>query len=901
MHPPERQVAHPLAKLSLWLGLLVGLIGVATGYSQRTQPAGAPVSGKPSQASSVAQFHQKVEPILKDACYDCHGNGESRANIAFDTLTNASQILNNPELWLKVLKNTRAGLMPPPKKHPRLPPDQQAVLDQWIEFAAFGVDPQNLDPGRVTVRRLNRTEYRNSLRDLLGIDFPVETALPPDDVGYGFDNIGDVLSISPMRMEKFIEAAMAAVEMGVPMDTVVIPSQFNMPKEYVTTNGQTAEHLSFYQARTVSHRYQAKVAGDYRLIISSKVDGEAVHDPQLVRVTGTSDGKEFFRVDHHWSDAEYFTDERVIHWEPGEHEVSFSTEPLLDLQPLPTKMEFQLLYLRLEGPLDRKDWEHPPGYQRFYTRDVPPTNPAERRAYAREVLGKFVPKAFRRPVSDDELNRLVALAEKNYSLPGVPFEKGIAQAMVAALASPQFLFHMEKAEPLARGQAYAKIDEYTLAARLSFALWSSIPDDELTQAAARGELRKNFQAQVKRMLADPKAQAFGENFPGQWLQSRGVLDIPINSLEVMAREASPAPAASSTNATAATPVVQPAPAVVAAATPAAAPTPVLAVGGNTPAATPAALAPSAGNNAVPFRAGRGGGRIRGAAVVSNGTSLTPEIRAAMKQEVEACFNHIVREDRSVLELLQSDYTFVNDALAPVYGITNITGPEMREVKLPPDNPRGGVLTMGAILTVTSNPTRTSPVKRGKWILQNILGQPPAPPPPNIPALEDTQAKITGHQPTQRELLAIHRENPLCASCHSRMDPLGFAMENFNAFGRARSKEYGQPIDPSGELATGEKFADARDLKSSLVEKHRIEFYRTITEKLLTYVLGRGVEYYDMPTVDGIAARLDKEDGRFSALLMGVLESAPFQERRATPHAVALETTTASTTPKTSLK
>ena len=267
----------------------------------------------------------------------------------------------------------------------------------------------------------------------------------------------------------------------------------------------------------------------------------------------------------------------------------------------------------------------------------------------------------------------------------------------------------------------------------------------------------------------------------------------------------------------------------------------------------------------------------------------------MKQEVEAYFTHIVREDRSVLEMVQSDYTFVNEALAPVYGITNITGPKMREVKLPPDNPRGGVLTMGAVLTVTSNPTRTSPVKRGKWILQNILGQPPAPPPPNIPALEDAQAKITDHQPTQRELLSMHRADPLCASCHARMDPIGFAMENFNAFGRVRTLEFGQPIESSGELITGEKFAGVRELKQVLVEKHRLEFYRTMTEKLLTYVLGRGVEYYDVPTVDGIVERLGKEDGRFSALLFGVLESASFQQRRATPNAVTPEATIAPTT------
>jgi hypothetical protein len=255
----------------------------------------------------------------------------------------------------------------------------------------------------------------------------------------------------------------------------------------------------------------------------------------------------------------------------------------------------------------------------------------------------------------------------------------------------------------------------------------------------------------------------------------------------------------------------------------------------------------------------------------------------MKHEVEAYFDHVVREDRSVLELLQSNYTFVNDQLAAVYGITNVTGAEMRRVELPPGHVRGGVLTMGGVLAVTSNPTRTSPVKRGKWVLENILGSPPAPPPPNVPSLEDTQAKAEIKAATQREVLALHRADPKCASCHSRMDPPGLAMEGFNAFGRVRTHESGQKIDPSGELATGEKFSGVGDLKKALVEKHRMEFYRTLTEKLMTYILGRGVEYYDVPTVDAIAAKLDQDNGRFSTLLFGVLESAQFQQRRTAPN------------------
>jgi hypothetical protein len=406
-----------------------------------------------------------------------------------------------------------------------------------------------------------------------------------------------------------------------------------------------------------------------------------------------------------------------------------------------------------------------------------------------------------------------------------------------------------------------------------------MPDDELTQLAARGELRKNYRAQIQRMLADPKSRAFSENFASQWLQTRAVLDIAINSAAVMASET--APAAPEGAAPASVAAVVPAPAANA---PAASTNISLASAADLTEGSRGAGRGARGGLGRGGFGGRGGafGRGRGRRAPA-GTELTPEIRAAMKQEAEAYFDYVVREDRSVLEFLQSNYTFVNDQLAPVYGIPDITGTEMRRVELPPDSIRGGVLTMGSVLTVTSNPNRTSPVKRGKWVLENILGAPPAPPPPDVPALEDAQSKLDSKAPTQRELLAQHRADPNCASCHSRMDPPGLALENFNAFGRVRTNELGNAIDPSGELATGEKISGVRDLKQALVENHRIEFYRTLTEKLLTYILGRGVEYYDVPTVDAIVERVDKDNGRFSTLLFGVLESTPFQQRRLTPN------------------
>ena len=800
-----------------------------------------PMRAATPDAAALAAFEQTVSPILRARCYDCHGDGSKKGGVAFDELTAKEHLLRDPDLWLKVLRNTRSQIMPPPGES-ALTAAEQRALEQWIVTGAFGLDPAKPDPGRVTIRRLNRAEYRNTLRDLIGVDFDAESMLPPDDVGYGFDHIGDVMSMSPMRLEKFLEAAIHAVNQGVPLDTFVLSSSVTLGDKFKTADGaQNAARMSFYQPRRASYRYHVKKAGEYRLSFNTKIDGEATPvDPQQAKVSWSVDGVEVYPVHYKWADADYLVDTRTVRWEPGEHEVSVSITPVFpELQPLRTKMEFWVRWVGLDGPLAKELWDHHPNYRRFYARDKPPEGAAERRAYAGEVLGRFVTKAYRRPVAPATVDDLVAIAEHSYSVPGTTFEKGIAQAIVAVLASPRFLFHVEQAEPARAGETVARLDEYSLASRLSYALWSSMPDDELTQLAARGQLRANFAAQVRRLLADPKASAFAENFAGQWLQSRGVLDVPINSAVVMALEKPPASA---------------------------------------DAAVAAAPPPP------PPAAGRGFGFRRPR--LPPGTELTTDIRLAMKQEADAYFHHILREDRSVLELLQSNYTFVNEHLAPVYGLADIKGPEMRRVELPADSVRGGVLTMGSVLTVTSNPTRTSPVKRGKWILENILGAPPAPPPPDIPALDDAKKEGSEKVHTQRELLALHRADPKCASCHERMDPLGLAMENFNAFGRLRTHESGQPIDPSGELATGEKFAGVRDLKQSLIEKHRVEFYRTLTEKLLTYVLGRGVEYYDVPTIDAIVGKLDRDQGRFSTLLLGVLESAPFQQRRVAPHAAS---------------
>jgi Protein of unknown function (DUF1592)/Protein of unknown function (DUF1588)/Protein of unknown function (DUF1585)/Protein of unknown function (DUF1587)/Protein of unknown function (DUF1595)/Planctomycete cytochrome C len=796
-----------LASQVLRFALMIGLIGAATGCSPHKQSAVAPGSAALAKDAALAQYHQQIEPILKNNCYDCHADGSSSGNVSFDTLTNASQILNNPELWLKVLKNTRAGLMPPPKKHPRLPADKQQVLDQWIEFAAFGVDPKNLDPGRVTVRRLNRSEYRNTIRDLMGFDFDTDTALPADAVGYGFDVIGDVQTMPPMLLEKYLEAARFIVSKAVPTTPRALGVQFAVGKEFLQTGTtNNGDPMSFYVEREVAHKFEARAPGDYRVIISTMVDGTTRRDEQHCNISVKADGQEFFQHEYVWFDCEFYTDERVLHWDKGNHDMTFALHPLVPDIKQTTKMDYKILTVQVLGPLNTNDWTHPPGYERFFTRDIPPSDPAERRAYAREVITSFATKAFRRPQSKETIETLVDIAENTYKAPGTTFESGVAGAMVAVLASPRFLFRVETAEPVAASQPFAAVDEYALASRLSYLLWSSMPDDELFKLASQGKLRQNLDAQVKRMFADPRAKAFVENFAGQWLQSRDVLNSAINRPEVLALEGK-----------------------------------------------------------------------------KTTEELTVAQRVAMKDEAVACFDYVARGNRSIVELINSDYTFLNETLAKFYGIADVSGPEMRKVTLPAGDPRGGVLTLGSVLEVTSNPTRTSPVKRGKWILENILGSPAPPPPPDVPALDEAVKKIQGHVPTQREALALHRESPLCASCHARMDPLGLALENFNALGLWRTNESGSVVDASGQLMSGESFQNVSDLKHILADNHRVEFYRTLTEKLLTYALGRGLEYYDMPTVDKIVQRLQSEDGHFSALLLGIIESAPFQQRRLNPN------------------
>jgi mono/diheme cytochrome c family protein len=820
----------------------LALLAVAFSYlpSFAAEPAGA------------TAFHKQIEPILEQFCSDCHGGGTKKGGVSFD-FDSDDALLADRELWWKAMKMLRAGLMPPQKK-PRPTGEQIDQIEQWIKGSVFKIDPKNPDPGRVTLRRLNRIEYRNTIRDLLGVDYNTDSQFPPDDTGHGFDNIGEVLSISPLLMEKYLTAAKAIVLQAVPTGSKVVAEKRVAGRRFraadETGGGDDGPlSLSYYKPATVLNTVQAEHAGRYQLVLdltASEKYVDGVFDYNKCRLVFKSDGKVLLDKEYSRQGGKKFHYELDWQdWQAGGHELA------LELQPLtPNEKQVRTLALRIDtvtvrGPEAKEHWVRPPSYERFFPRAVP-DGLQGRREYARELLQKFATRAFRRPAGEDYADRLAALAESVYTREGKSFEEGVAQAMTAVLASPRFLFREEGVQPGPAG-AHPLVDEYALASRLSYFLWSTMPDDELFRLAGAHKLRENLKAQVARMLADPRSSELMRHFTGQWLAARDIESVEINARAIIARDEVVDPQAQKKRERFRELFRKP----------------------------PDSLTEAEKKELAELRASFMGSFRRFARF-----ELTGDLRRSMRRETEMVFEHVVRKDRPLLELLDSDYTFLNERLATHYGIEGVKGDEMRLVQLPKDSPRGGVLTQGTVLITTSNPDRTSPVKRGLFILDNLLGVPPAPPPPDIPTLEEAAAGVKGKTPTLRETLALHRSQALCASCHNRMDPLGLALENFNALGRWRDKERDTPIDPAGQLVTGESFTGIKELKRILVSNHRRDFYRCVSEKLLTYALGRGLEYHDVEAVDQIVARLEKEDGRPSALLVGVIESAPFQKRRA---------------------
>ena len=734
-----------------------------------------------STAAAAPDYAKDVRPALETYCFKCHANGKKKGKVSFDGVKTTAAEADH-KFWDAVLENVKSGAMPPDdEKQPTLA--EREVLTQWIEGSIFAVDPKNPDPGRITLRRLNRAEYNNTVRDLLGVDFTPADDFPADDSGYGFDNIGDVLSLPPVLFERYLSAAEKIMSLAILNDHK--PRGQKIPVDLMTLQGGLAEGSTPAARRIDEREVTAKVElplpGDYEMQLqlnAAKLRGEAT------KLEMKLDGKPNGTVELRDSPAGVETVKGKVHVEKaGAHTMSFRiANPLATPEMRKGKPVNRIATVRrlvlLTPP---QPVVAPPTQIRIF---APGRGQRDLNAAARAILANFGGRAFRRPLAPNEIERFMfiyAQAGKK----GGNFEQSVQTALTAILVSPHFLFRGEIQPEPDNPKSVHPVSEWSLASRLSYFLWSTMPDDALFAEASRATLRKNLDAQVRRMIADKKSDALVENFAGQWLQ--------IRNLRLVEPDSKTYP------------------------------------------------------------------------------DWDRDLARAMERETAMLFETIMREDRSVLDFIAADYTFVNERLAQHYGIPGVQGEAFVKVKLPANRP-GGILGQGSYLTLTSNPTRTSPVKRGKFVLENLLGTPP----PEVPNLEDPKrTELTG---TLRHRMEQHRTDPICASCHARMDPIGFGMEQFDGIGAWRERDGTAAIDPAGQLVSGEKFHGPAELRAILSKEKRGDFLRCLTEKMLTFALGRGLEYYDKPAVAKIVTALEK-DPRFSTLVLGVVNSAPFQLRR----------------------
>ena len=789
---------------------LVGCLAIVSVLLTAGQAAGAP--GQSSSAAEVSATAQRA--LLDRYCVACHSERTKKGNLSLQNLDLAT-VGDHPALWEGVIRKLRAGMMPPPGV--RRPPDADyAALRDWLEAEIDRT--ARVEPGTKVLHRLNRTEYANVIRDLLDLEIDAATLLPADDSSRGFDNIAGSLTISPTLLETYVTAATKVARIAV--------GYWNTPTEstYIKRNDGSQnlhiEGLPFGTRGGMYLRHVFQADGEYTFTIRNLgvgtyipgeqleliIDGERRHG-WLYTKMGAFAGMDAARDGHLEVTLPVKAGSHMV----GATFVATNYRPSLDVAKHFERKSLENGRVRelttypaigaliIQGPFNATRPTDSPSIRKVFS--CRPSNASNEAPCAREILSTLVRRAYRRPAMGDDLETLMPFYEEGRR--GGTFEDGIELALRRILASPQFLVRVER-EPadLAPGRPY-RITDLELASRLSFFLWSSIPDDELIEIAAQGRLSDpaELEQQVRRMLADPRSESLVKNFAQQWLYLRNL---------------------SST-----------------------------------------------------------------APVQTVFPDWDDELREGFARETELLFESIFREDRNVVELLTADYTFLNERLAKHYGIPHIYGSHFRRVPLGPElDYRRGLLGQGSFLSVTFVQShRTSPVKRGVWVLENILGTPPPAPPANVPALEDTDAG-PDRVMTLREQMTAHRDNPACASCHRIMDPIGFALENFSADAKWRTKdggEGGSPIDAAAELYDGTAIDGPVDLRQALL-KYSPQFVRTLTEKLMTYGLGRGVEYFDMPVIRSIMREAEATDYRFSAIVLGIVKSAPFQMRTSAPAA-----------------
>lgn len=731
-------------------------------------------------------------------CQTCHDDGARTAGISLQGL-DPTEPRAAPDVWEKVLRKVASGEMPPAGMPAPLA-DDRALFVERLERALDDFAAEHPNPGRSPIRRLNRAEYSNSVRDLLGLDLDVRSMLPGDDTGYGFDNLADVLSLSPALLDRYMFAARKVSRLA--LGTAPSRPQKDIYVRNRESGFRGAGHapasrrdLPLGSGRGAALRYYFPQTGQYQIEAAlDQGDSRTAYEHTAVR--GSVEAG--MRVLTFGFPGESARPERE---RPDSSATAEEPHPPLDMRidgqrlrllelPDATK-PYSIRWISIEGPYDPQGPGETPSRQRIFS--CHPRNPEEERPCAKSILTSLARRAYRRPTTAEDISGLMAIYELGRS--EGHFEHGLERALRALLVAPNFLFRIEVDPGESAPDAPYRVTDLELASRLSFFLWSSLPDEELLATAEQGRLGDPvvLQQQVRRMLADKRSWALVENFAGQWLELRNVSKVKPD--EVLFPE------------------------------------------------------------------------------------FDADLRLAMRRETELFFADILRENRSVLEFLDSDRAFLNERLAAHYGLPRLQGAQFRTVRLN-DSRRGGLLGQGSILTLTSYPNRTSVVIRGKWVLESLFGMPPPPPPPDIPELEE--AAPDGEHLTLRELMSIHSRTPTCASCHVRTDPIGFALENYDAIGRWREYEGETRINASGELPGGVSFDGPAELKQVLRSEFRNAFVQTVTEKLLIYALGRGLEYYDRPTVRRIVREAERTELRFADLILAVTESMPFQMRSPQP-------------------
>ena len=774
--------------LSALIAVAVALVWTLTGMKHSTAaPQQQSVAGQP------APFPTVVSPFLQNYCVSCHGAEKPEAGVSLSKYVDEKTMLKDRRTWERAFEMISGGEMPPRDERQPTAEEKAKLLD-YLDEKLHKIDcSQVSDPGRVTIRRLNRAEYNNTIRDLMGVAFRPADDFPSDDVGYGFDNIGDVLSLPPLLMEKYLNAAEKIAEQALLTIDTTNPTRRDFERDTLHRSGVAHPHGDdgiilvsngeFYADHLIprSGQYVLKVsaaetpAGDQASKMEFRIDDQPVTTFEVVQ-----------------NEPKYGQFEFPIHLERGTHKfaVAFLNDYYNEKAPDKNRRDRNLIVrdVQIIGPTVIDESEYP-AFQKSFLAVVPSEGKSLADA-ARENLLPFLKRAFRRPVSEAEVARFVKLAERIAS-DGESFASCMQVVVAGVLVSPEFLFRLETDKNPNDANDRHSLNDYELATRLSYFLWSSLPDDELMRHADAGDLHTDavIESQVRRMLVDPKSRALVDNFAEQWLQLR------------ILNEITPDP--------------------------------------------------------------------------KTFPEFNAELREDMKRETTRFFEHVMREDRSILDFLDGTYTFVNERLARHYSLDGITGPEFQQVDLSGKN-RAGLLTQGSILTLTSNPDRTSPVKRGKWVMEVVLNKPPPPPPPNVPELAET-AKAQPNM-TLRQQLELHRQTSTCASCHRTMDQLGFGIENFDAIGRWRETDGGQALDTRGELPGGRSFQGPLELAAVLRSK-QCEFGECLAEKMLTYGLGRGLEFYDRCATAKIVTSLKERDYKFSVLVTEIVKSEPFRMRR----------------------